>query len=345
MKELRKVVTLVKKRFVLPIIVIVFIISAALFQYNNMKPKSNAESKEIIRIEIPVGSNVHSIANLLEQKGVIKSSFAFRLYSKVNDLEDKYKAGIYDLDNSKDIKEIASMLQYGKGFVEIVKFTIPEGFEVRMIVDKLVESGLGDEDKFYEIINDHPFDYDFLQNISRKEERLEGYLFPDTYEVYKNTSEQEIINKMLERFDHIFNEEYKKRVSELNMTVDEVITLASIIEREAKVDEERKIISSVFHNRLKKKMLLQSCATVQYVLKERKEVLLYKDLEVNSPYNTYKNPGLTPGPIASPGLKSIEAALYPDETDYLYFVAKNDGTHVFTKTFKEHIEAQNKLKK
>jgi len=149
---------------------------------------------------------------------------------------------------------------------------------------------------------------------------------------------------MLSRFDTIFNDEYKKRAEELKMSIDEVITLASIIEREAKLEKDRKIISSVFHNRLKNKMLLQSCATIQYILKERKEVLLYKDLEVKSPYNTYKNPGLPPGPIASPGLKSIEAALYPDDTDYLYFFALNDGSHVFSKTFKEHIQAQNKYK-
>jgi len=128
------------------------------------------------------------------------------------------------------------------------------------------------------------------------------------------------------------------------MTIDEVVTLASIIEREAKTDEDRKLISSAFHNRLKNNMFLQSCATIQYILKERKEVLLYKDLEVQSPYNTYKNPGLPPGPIASPGLKSIEAALYPADTDYLYFFAKKDGTHVFSRTFKEHIQLQNKYK-
>lgn len=336
---------LMKKNFVLSFILIVLICSIGLFQYNNnLKPLKSEEKKEIIRVEIPVGSNVESIAHLLEQKGVIKSSFTFRLYSKLNHIEDKYKAGIYDIDNSKDIKEIASELQHGKGFHETIKFTIPEGFEVRMIVDKLVELGLGDRDKIYEAINNHYFDYDFLTDVSRAEERLEGYLFPDTYEVYKNISEEEIIDKMLERFDQIFNEDFKARASELNMSVNEIVTLASIIEREAKVDEERKIVSSVFHNRLNINMMLRSCATVQYVLKERKEVLLYKDLEIESPYNTYKNSGLPPGPIASPGLKSIEAALYPDDTDYLFFVAKNDGTHIFTKTFKEHIEAQNKLK-
>ena len=129
------------------------------------------------------------------------------------------------------------------------------------------------------------------------------------------------------------------------MSIDQVVTLASIIEREARLDKERKIISGVFHNRLKKKMLLQSCATVQYLLKEPKEELLYEDLEIDSPYNTYKYAGLPPGPIASPGLAAIEAALYPEDTDFLYFFALEDGSHVFTKTYNEHINTQNKYRK
>ena len=127
------------------------------------------------------------------------------------------------------------------------------------------------------------------------------------------------------------------------MTFNEVVTLASIIEREAKAEKELKVVSSVFHNRLKINMLLGSCATVQYIIKERKDFLLTKDLEVVSPFNTYKNPGLPPGPIASPGKKSIEAALYPDETDYLYFVAEKDGTHYFSKTYDEHLRAQRRI--
>lgn len=333
-----------KIKYKLPIIIFIIIIIISIFQYNNdLKPKSKEKNKEVIRIELPLGSSVESISKQLEQKGVIKSGLAFRIYSKLEGLEDKYKAGIYYLDSGMDIEEITNLIQHGKGFKEIVKFTIPEGYEVRMIVDRLVEFGLGEKDRFFDVINNYPFDYDFLQNISNNTVPLEGYLFPDTYEVYKEAKEEEIIEKMLERFDNIFIDDYKKRASELNMSVNEIVTLASIIEREAKADEERKVVSSVFHNRLNINMMLRSCATVQYVLKERKEVLLYKDLEVESPYNTYKNLGLPPGPIASPGIKSIEAALYPDDTDYLYFVANKDGTHFFSKTLNEHLEAQKRI--
>jgi UPF0755 protein len=225
-----------------------------------------------------------------------------------------------------------------------MRFTIPEGFELRQIADRLEADGLVNKDKFYAAVKESDLDYAFLKGIPNRENKLEGYLFPDTYEVFKNATEQDIINKMLGRFDQVFTEEYRQRARELNMSLDQVITLASIIEREAKLDKERKIISAVFHNRLNKKMKLESCATVQYLLKEQKSVLTYKDLEVDSPYNTYIYAGLPKGPIASPGVESIEAALYPDKVDFLFFFATKDGSHIFSKTYQEHLNAQNKIK-
>lgn len=334
------------KRLTRLILFISLIIAAGFIYYSlSLRPVEGSDGGSIITVTIPNGANSSKIGHILEEKNIIKNNTVFRIYSKINKLDSKYKAGTYEINNSLDVKAISEILQHGKGFADVVKFTIPEGYEIRMIVDKLVELGLGDREKFNQLLNEADFDYDFIKVIDRGEAKLEGYLFPDTYEVYKGADERYIIDKMLNRFNEIFSEEFKSRAAELNMSVDEVITLASIIEREAKVEKDRKIISSVFYNRLKNNMMLQSCATVQYILKERREVLLYKDLEIKSPYNTYKNTGLPPGPIASPGLKSIEAALYPDDTDYLYFFAKDDGSHVFSKTFKEHLQAQNKLKK
>ncbi len=331
-----------KYKILIILLVLIIIVPISLYK-SGLEPKNKEKGKEIIRIELPLGSSVDGIANQLEQNGVIKSARVFKIYSKLQDICSKYRAGIYYLDSGMSIEEIAEIIQHGKGFVEIVRFTIPEGYEVRMIVDKLAELGLGESEKFYEIINNHEFDYDFLEDLPENAVPLEGYLFPDTYEVYKAAKEEEIIKKMLDRFDDVFTKDYKKRAQELNMTINEVVTLASIIEREAKAEKELKVVSSVFHNRLKINMLLGSCATVQYIIKERKDVLLTKDLEVVSPFNTYKNPGLPPGPIASPGKKSIEAALYPDETDYLYFVAEKDGTHYFSKTYDEHLRAQRRI--
>jgi UPF0755 protein len=331
-----------KYKILIILLVLIIIVPISLYK-SGLEPKNKEKGKEIIRIELPLGSSVDGIANQLEQNGVIKSARVFKIYSKLQDIGSKYRAGIYYLDSGMSIEEITEIIQHGKGFVEIVRFTIPEGYEVRMIVDKLAELGLGESEKFHEIINNHEFDYDFLKDLPENAVPMEGYLFPDTYEVYKAAKEEEIIKKMLDRFDDVFTKDYKKRAQELNMTINEVVTLASIIEREAKAEKELKVVSSVFHNRLKINMLLGSCATVQYIIKERKDVLLTKDLEVVSPFNTYKNPGLPPGPIASPGKKSIEAALYPDETDYLYFVAEKDGTHYFSKTYDEHLRAQRRI--
>lgn len=337
---------MLRKRLLGIVVLFIVIITAAGFAYYNIsiKPVENVENGKIITITIPKGANSNQIGAILKDNGVIRNKTVFRIYSKINNLDSKYKAGTYEINNSMDIKGVSEVLLHGKGFNETIRFTIPEGYEVRMIVDKLVELGLGKREKYEELLKEADFDYSFIDGINRTEGKLEGYLFPDTYEVYKDSSEKEILDKMLKRFDEVFSDEYKERAQELCMSIDEVVTLASIIEREAKIDEDRKIISSAFHNRLKNNMFLQSCATVQYILKERKENLLYKDLEIDSPYNTYKNPGLPPGPIASPGLKSIEAALYPADTEYLYFFAKDDGSHVFSKTFKEHLQLQNKYK-
>lgn len=326
--------------------IMILLVAAALLCYNyyssNLKAAdSKGTDKEIV---IPMGSGVKKIAAQLEEQGIIKNANVFAVYCKLSEKASKIKAGKYILSSSMTVEQIVDKLAAGKAEMNTIRFTIPEGFELRQIADRLEADKLVNKDKFYAAINKAAFKYSFIKDIPDRENKLEGYLFPDTYEVFKNASEDEIIDKMLGRFDQVFNEKYRQRAKELNMSVDDVIILASIIEREAKLDSERKTVSAVFHNRLKINQKLESCATVQYLLKEQKPVLTYKDLEVDSPYNTYKYAGLPKGPIASPGIKSIEAALYPDNVDYLYFVAKNDGSHVFSRTYQEHLKAQNKLR-
>ncbi|MHB1394665.1 MAG: endolytic transglycosylase MltG [Clostridia bacterium] len=321
-------------------------LAAGYFYYNTgLEAVSKADSGDTREIVIPKGSSVKSISKLLENENAIKNSLVFELYCKVNKKAEKIKAGKYSINNSMDVPEIVEVIVSGKALIDTVKFTIPEGYNLTQIVEKLNSLGLVSPENIQIALDAKRYEYDFIGQIPEREKKLEGYLFPDTYEIYKDTTAEAIVDKLLERFDTVFTEEYRNRAKELNMTIDRVITLASIIEREAKLDDERNRISAVFHNRLKKNMMLQSCATVQYLFKEQKEVLTYKDLEIESPYNTYKHTGLPPGPIASPGLKAIEAALYPENTDYLYFVAKDDGSHVFTRTYSEHLNAQNKMKK
>ncbi len=245
------------------------------------------------------------------------------------------------LSQSMSNEEIINILQKGEVYVPKVKVTIPEGFELKQIAARLEEKGLVQADKFLEVASTTIFDYPFLVDSPAGVNHLEGYLFPATYQIAESASEKEIMFMMLNAFNRVFKEEYYGRAEELGMNVNELMTLASIVEREAKLDEERSTIASVFHNRLKRNKPLESCATIQFALGERKQRLLYKDLEIKSPYNTYKNPGLPPGPISSVGEKSIIAALYPEDTDYLYFrtTAKNDGSHHFSKTFDEHQRA------
>lgn len=297
-------------------------------------------------VEIASGSTTKTIAAKLEEAGIIINADAF--VSKVKELgvASDLQAGKYQFSQSMTVEEIIKLIADGATYVERVKVVIPEGYEVRQIIDKLEEAGLIDRAVFEEELVSGTFDYPFIQGLDRSH-RLEGYLFPATYQFKKGISEHEIINEMLAAFNKAFDEKFYEQAKTMNMSVEDVITLASIIEREAMVAEERPIVSSVFHNRLVKPMRLQSCATVQYILGERKEVLSIKDTQIESPYNTYQNDGLPPAPIASPGKAAIEAALYPADTDYLFFVTTNngDGSHYFSRTLEEHNAAIEKSKK
>jgi UPF0755 protein len=331
-------------RFTIFILVLAAAAGILGYSYYNSNLAAAAPNGAQQEITIAKGSSVKAISTQLEKQGIIKDANVFAIYCKLSDKANKIKAGKYILSSAMTVNQIVDKLASGNAEINSVRFTIPEGFELRQIADRLEAQGLINKDKFYTAIDKSEFDYSFIKDIPDREGKLEGYLFPDTYDVFKNATEEEIINKMLGRFDKVFTDAYRQRAKELNMTFDEVITLASIIEREAKVDKDRKIISAVFHNRLNKKMKLESCATVQYLLKEQKPVLTYKDLEVDSPYNTYMYVGLPKGPIASPGAESIEAALYPENVDFLFFFATADGSHIFSKTYQEHLNAQNKIK-
>ncbi len=289
------------------------------------------------RVTIKAGAGTADIAQALSQNHIIRHPLWFRVISKLGGHDGSYQSGTFTLYEGTSYESLFSFLKHAPA-PEGVKITIPEGFELRQIADRLVEAGLVDRNRFYDLIENGDFDYDFVKKIPKRENRLEGYLFPDTYEFPKDADEKLIIDRMLARFDEVYRPEYRARAKELGLTDDEVITLASVIEREAQGDHDREAVAGVFHNRLKSDTYpyLESCATVQYILKERKAVLSIADTKIDSPYNTYKNPGLPLGPIASPGAEAIHAALYPTEHDYLFFVLDSSGTHQFARTFEEH---------
>ena len=297
-------------------------------------------------IDIPFNSSTAEIAAILQEEGLIKSAFLFRLYARYRDCDGHFQAGKYRLSPEMSLDEIMIRLQQGVIPVEVARFTIPEGFTVEQIAALLAAEGLVKKEEFEEkcvlFPRDLPFEFPAPATASDSEIQylLEGYLFPDTYEVYAAATPADIIEAMLKRFAQVFDANFRQRAGELGFTIHEIVTLASIVEREARVPEERSLIAAVFHNRLRSEHmpLLQSCATVQYLLGEVKPVLTNEDLGIDSPYNTYLYPHLPPGPIASPGRDALTATLYPAEVDYLFFVSKEDGsgTHYFSTTLQEH---------
>lgn len=290
---------------------------------------------ETIEVTVPQGTGTKGIGGILEANGVIRDSDFFAIASRIKGNDGKYRAGKYTLSASMSLNDIFDKLLIGQD--ETVRFTIPEGYDIRRTLAALQEKGLIEPENFLKELKSGNFDYRFLEGIPADENQLEGFLYPETYEVFSGATEREIIDRMLRQFETVFSDEHYARAEELGMSVREVITLASVIEREAVVSEDRPIISGVFHNRLAIAMPLQSCATVQYILGEQKPVLSIKDTQIDSPYNTYIVSGLPPTPICSPGIESIDAALWPTESDYLYFLAKGDGSHVFSITFDEHL--------
>lgn len=290
------------------------------------------ESTATMTVEIPSGSSTTKIGTILADQGIIDSADSFKLQSKMKGMDGKYKAGEYTLSPAMTMTEIMDILVSGN--VNTVRFTIPEGLRVDEVADKLEAEGLINRDLFMKEIESGEYSYKFLKDAPAGKLRLEGYLYPNTYDVFTTASEHDIIDRLLRQLDTVFTDDMYQRAEELGMDINEVMTIASLIERETMVDSEKAKVASVIYNRLEIGMKLQIDATVQYAMGESKQFLTYKDLEIESPYNTYQIDGLPPGPICSPGEASIKAALYPEDTDYIYYVlsAAKDGTHKFAKT-------------
>jgi UPF0755 protein len=276
-------------------------------------------------INIPSGTNAKEIVHILEKNEIIrKNNYLFIILIKLSKLEDKLKFGEYNLSPSLNMLQILNKL--ARGEIVVYKITIPEGYTSIQIAELLDKKEIVEKESF-------------LKLVKYGEKSWEGYLFPDTYEVPKKYGPENMFKLMLSNFEQVaVDNKLINKAEQTGFTMDEIITLASIIEKEAKFAEEKRQISSVFHNRLKSGMKLQSCATIQYILGKPKEKLEESDLEIESPYNTYLYKGLPPGPICNPGIDSIIAALEPANEDYLYFVLGDNGRHIFSKTYEEHLK-------
>lgn len=286
-------------------------------------------------IVIKPGMSAREIGILLKERRLISSINAFLYALKLKgDGDKKFIPGTFDIPRGLRLDLLLEYLLKAKP--KTVWVTIPEGFNSMEIAERLSSSGVVSADKFLESLHkriegDYPA---FIQPP------YEGFLFPDTYEFFLNSSPEMVIRRFLERFVEVLPEDFEEKARRLGLTPREAIILASLIEKEAKVDSERPIIAQVLLKRLKLGMKLQCDATVQYALGRSKPILSYKDLEVDSPYNTYLHYGLPPGPICNPGLSSIVSAVNPAKTDYLFYFTKGNGTHIFSRTYKEHLSRQ-----
>lgn len=309
-----------------------------------------------IEVVIPKSSSASTIARILynargeDEEGLIPNTAVFKVYVDFVGKANKMQPGTYILSRNMTLKQIVDIICEGNPPKSTVKFTIPEGYTIADIARVLIEKGLIENEKelFDVCVSGASFEtFAFISNIAENGGNrrfvLEGYLFPDTYEAFVDSSVDSIIIRMLNRFNEIYSDEYVARAGELGMTMDQVITLASLIEREAQVDSDFAKVSAVFHNRLKSDMPLQSCASLSYVLNVKKYTFTESELATESPYNTYLNRGLPVGPISNPGKAAIEAALYPNEEflseQYLYFCngnLKESAELVFAKTYEEH---------
>jgi UPF0755 protein len=312
-------------------VILSFIFLVALFVLMNLIIPASSEEKWI-EVSIPEGATYSNAINILKNEGIIGNRFALILLGRVTMKDRQIRPGYYNLSASMTPLQIFDNLIKGKSIYYTI--TIPEGYALEDIRSKLKETGLI-SDQSWRII----YDKDFLGSLDINAPSIEGYLFPDTYNFAKGTEPATIFKTMVQRLRESFDQTLIKRAAEIGMSENEVLTLASIIEKEAFFDNERPLISAVCHNRLKKNIKLQVDPTVVYGIRTYMRSITKEDLRRKTPYNTYVINGLPPGPIASPGLKSIKAALYPAKVNYLYFVSKNDGSHYFSGTNEEHSRA------
>ena len=302
-----------------------------------------------VTIEIPEGASSKKVAAILHDAGLIKYEYAFVLRVKESEYRGRIQPGTFTLNTGMSTLEMIEELCYVEPVKEVVDtLTIPEGYSIEQIAAKCEEQDICSSEEFLnEVKNGNhqiPFSTGDMNTDGAKYD-LQGYLFPATYDIYEDTTAASLIDAMLEKFRSVYASEYSAKAADLGYTDYQILIMASIVEREAKIDSERPIIAGVIYNRLKIDMMLQMCPTVLYPLTDGmydKSEVTYDDLEIESPYNTYKNTGLPVGPICNPGQASIEAVLYPDENDYLYYHTSDagDGSHIFSSTYDEHINTQ-----
>lgn len=352
MQERKSEVKIVRKIVAIIAIVFVLIIGVVgLFGYNYVKgalKPLDPNATKTIAVEVPIGSSLSSISTLLEKKGVIKDARVFKYYAKFKN-ESQFQAGNYDLTQAMTFDELIESLKTGKVYRKpVFTMTVPEGLTLEQIGKVIEKKTPYTQKEFMNLVTSDTFVQQMMANYPELVTEavladnirydLEGYLYPATYSYYEEKpSLQAIVEEMVAAMNNVVKN-YSDVLAEKQMSVHQLLTFASLLEEEATAQTDRETIASVFYNRINEGMPLQTDPTVLYALGDHKDRVLYEDLEVDNAYNTYKNKGLPPGPIAGAGKTSIEASLNPSQTDYFYFLADKEGVNHFSKTYDEHLQ-------
>lgn len=330
----------------------VFFVICILFLVYEIFIPVDINSKEIISFSAEKGQGSTIISHKLRAAGLIKWDVAFQFYVFITNTSSKLQAGLYEFSKSMNISEITHKLY--KGEIAKNKITIIEGWNLRDIAENLEKQGIATQEEFFALVGsplnttagskDYSADFPFLKDKS-KNANLEGYLFPDTYEIRKGATLDELVAKILQNFDKKLTTDLKREIKKQNKDIYEIITVASLIEKEVKTMQDKQIVSGIIWKRLENNMALNIDATLTYILDKNSTKISIAETKTDSPYNTYKYRGLPLGPICNPGIESIQAALYPKYSDYFYYLSAPDGKTIFSKTLEEHNAAVQKYLK
>jgi UPF0755 protein len=313
-------------------------VASGLFLLNQWGDNSDFAKKGAQIVHVKVGMTTADIADMLHEKQLVKNPKAFKFEARFKGLATKLQAGMYKIEGGMSNGAIVN--EFANGRIELIDFIVPEGFNVVKTGRKLESLGLGKAEKFIELAKNYaPYDYMKTDN-PHVIFKSEGFLYPATYKVPYGASEEEYLHIFVRHFNEVMEKHgVLDTVKKRNLNMRDVVNMAAMVEMEAVFAEEQPRIAGVFLKRVEIGMPIQSDTTIQYILGAQKETITFKDTEIDNPYNTYQNFGLPPGPIGSPSLNAIQAVLEPEQTDYLYFVAQNDGHHRFSRTYAEHLRA------
>ncbi len=330
-----------KKKKILAVFVSIFIALIGLFGgaflyvvYWPFQPDKDAKDVDIL---VRWGATYSQVASQMINKHVIRDSSQFLFTVRFLKKENALRAGKFTL--KQGMSHANALYALTEGPQSFFKITFPEGYPTTKYASIVTDSLNVDSSRIMHLVTDSTF----IRKLGLETKSLEGYVYPETYHFTYGVSESQILRTAVDQFKKITSDSLWQEAAKKDFTKNQVLTLASIIEGEAMLDREMPVISSVYHNRLKRGMKLQADPTIQYLISDRPRRLLNRDLEIDSPYNTYKYTGLPPGPINNPGIKAIRAAVFPKDTNYLYFVANGDGSHTFSETYQQHIRAKAKF--